>query len=88
MPRAIAAAAEGLVRNLRWAFRSLRRDPLPTLAAAATIALGVGLNTAVFSVADAVLWKPLPYKDPDRLVVITGLQRTGWGPERSRPGLP
>lgn len=80
MPRAIAAAAEGLVRNLRWAFRSLRRDPLPTLAAAATIALGVGLNTAVFSVADAVLWKPLPYKDPDRLVVITGLQRTGTGP--------
>lgn len=58
------------MRDLAFAARALRRSPLFTLAAIVTIALGVGASTAIFSVANAVLLRPLPYKDPERLVVV------------------
>src|SRR6185437_3298145 len=55
--------------DLRVAARILRKNPVFSLTAALTIALGVGASTAIFSVANAVLLRPLPYKDPGRLVV-------------------
>ena len=59
-----------LVRDLIFAVRTLRRSPTFALAASLTIALGIGASTAIFTVANSVLLRPLPYKDPDRLVVM------------------
>lgn len=58
-----------IIRDIAYAGSVLRRSPLFTLTAALTIALGIGATTAVFSVTDAVLLRPLPYRDPGRLVL-------------------
>jgi predicted permease len=60
------------LRELKLAGRTLRKNPIFTITAALTIALGIGASTAIFSVANAVLLRPIPYKDPDRLVMATG----------------
>src|SRR6266567_9487912 len=57
-------------RNVYYSVRSLRRAPGFTLAAVLTLALGIGANTAVFSVVDAVVLRPLPYRDSGRLVMV------------------
>ena len=62
----------GLWQDLRYAFRSLLRRPAFPFVAVITLALGIGANTALFSIADAVLFKPLPYPEPDRIVEIEG----------------
>jgi predicted permease len=60
----------GVIGDLRFALRQLRRAPSFAAVAIATLGLGAGAATAIFSVVDALLLKPLPYKAPDRLVTI------------------
>ncbi len=64
-----------MFRDITYAFRSLRKSPVFFLAAAGTIALGIGASTAIFSVTNAVLIEPLPYRDPGRLVLACGDMR-------------
>jgi putative ABC transport system permease protein len=59
-----------VLHDFAFAVRTLRRSPVFTAAAALTIAVGIGASTAIFSVTQAVLLRPLPYEDPDRLVVL------------------
>ena len=61
-----------LVRTLRYAFRSLMRTPAFTTTVVLTLAVGIGANSAVFSAIDAILVRPLPYVEPDRLVAVMG----------------
>ncbi len=61
---------DSLLRELRHAVRRLSRTPGFTLAVLLTLALGLGANIALFSVVDAVLLRPLPYRDPERLITI------------------
>jgi predicted permease len=75
----IFATLETFAQDVRHALRLLRRDPAFAVTALATLALGIGLNTAIFSVAYGVLWRPLPYPHPDRLVVISAAQQTETG---------
>ena len=71
-----------VLKDLQLALRRLTQAPTFTVIAVMTLALAIGANTAIFSIADAVLFRPLPYSDPDHLYVLTSLEpRTG---QRSR----
>ncbi len=62
---------ENLGRDLAYAARGLRRNPAFATAAALSLALGIGVTTAMFTLLNAVAFRPLPYSDPDRLLWMT-----------------
>ncbi len=65
-----------MFRDLRYAIRFLRRSPGFALAVIATLAIGIGANTAVFSLVNGVLLKPLPFESPDQLAMVWGRHTT------------
>src|SRR4029077_3180913 len=68
-----------LARGLRYAFRMLRKTPGFTAIALLTLATGSGVNTAVFTVVNGLLLRPLPYPEPDRLASVATLIRSDRG---------
>ncbi len=70
---------EGFFRDLKHSLRMFRQSPGFTAAAVAALALGIGANTAIFSVVNAVMLKPMPFPDPDRIVMFLNSSPQGTG---------
>lgn len=70
---------DDLLQDLRYASRMLRNHPRFSLTTLLTFALGMGLNTAMFTLVDSIVLRPLPFPNPDRLLAISGLHESGGG---------
>src|SRR6478672_1419657 len=70
---------DSLIKDIRYGFRSLLKRPGFTAIALVALALGIGANTAIFSLVNAVLLRPLPFRNPSRLVWITNPELGGAG---------
>jgi predicted permease len=68
---------DDISQDLRYGFRTLRRSPVLTGVAALSLALGIGANTAIFSLIDAILLRTLPVRQPESLVIVRALTRQG-----------
>jgi hypothetical protein len=78
----------GLRQDIRYAFRGFIKRPAFTLSAVATLALGIGANTAIFTLINGLMFKPLPFAAPDQLMMVhllapdreggPGLRELGW----------
>lgn len=75
----VAPWVDGVLQDARHAFRLLARNRTFTLVASVTLALGIGANSVIFSVLDAALFRPLPYKDPGRLVDVLRMAKLAHG---------
>lgn len=73
----VAAWTETILKDLRYAARQFVRNPVFTLVAVASLAIGVGANTAIFSVLNAAMLKSLPVRDPQELVMLTDPNSSG-----------
>src|ERR1700757_4568637 len=71
--------------DVKHAFRMFRQNPAFTATAVSALALGIGANTAIFSVINAVILKPLPFPDAGRIVVLMNSSPNGSGPAASVP---
>jgi putative ABC transport system permease protein len=78
--------AEDFVIDLRHGVRALRRAPLPSAIIVVTLAVGIGATLAMFTVMDAALFRPLPVRDPERLVVMPDRDVPLAGPRQPPPG--
>ncbi|MBO0801045.1 MAG: hypothetical protein J2P31_19690, partial [Blastocatellia bacterium] len=69
---------ETLWQDLRYGFRNLRKNPGFTAVAVITLGLGIGANMAIFNVVETLLLRSLPYREPERLVMLAEKSREGW----------
>jgi predicted permease len=74
-----------IVRDVRYALRMMRKNPGFAAIALVTLAIGIGANTALFSVVDHLFFRPFPFRQSDRLTVIHEVLRMGDGPPRATP---
>src|ERR1043165_8008858 len=66
-----------MLQDLAFSARTLLRRPGFSILAILTVALGIGINTAMFTIVNGVLWKPLPYREPERLVMFSETSASG-----------
>ena len=80
---------QGLIQDLRYGFRMLVRTPAVTAVAIIALTLGIGANTAIFSVVHAALVRSFPYADGDRLAIVWENRKSGKSnPQNRLPQLP